>query len=202
MAATKSELRRIIRARRAARAPDAQEAPALLAAARAAGLLGPGGSPDGSLAVAAYIASPGEPDPQGIRASVRAAGGVVLLPVPCPGRELAWALDDGRYALDRTLPVSVPTGPEVGRGAGCLTERGVSLLLVPALAVDRSGTRLGQGGGFYDRLLADLGAAPAALRVAAVVHPEEVLAAGELPRDAHDVPVPTALTYAGLVALG
>ena len=119
-----------------------------------------------------------------------------------PGRELAWAVDDGRYARDRTLPVSVPTGPEVGRGAACLTGRGVSLLLVPALAVDRSGTRLGQGGGFYDRLLADLGAAPAALRVVAVVHPEEILDVGELPHDGHDVPVPAALTRTGLIALG
>jgi 5-formyltetrahydrofolate cyclo-ligase len=72
---------------------------------------------------------------------------------------------------------------------------GCQLVLVPALAVDRAGTRLGQGGGWYDRALRF--AAPGALKLG-VCYPHEVLAAGTLPREAHDVPLDGALTAAGV----
>jgi 5-formyltetrahydrofolate cyclo-ligase len=69
------------------------------------------------------------------------------------------------------------------------------LILAPALAVDRSGTRLGQGGGWYDRALR--WAAPGAL-ILAVCFPDEILPAGTLPREAHDVPAHGALTGRGV----
>jgi 5-formyltetrahydrofolate cyclo-ligase len=71
------------------------------------------------------------------------------------------------------------------------------LLLVPALAVDRTGVRLGRGGGFYDRALALC--APGTPLVA-VVRDGEVLDA--LPAESHDVPMTHALTPThGLIAL-
>lgn len=70
----------------------------------------------------------------------------------------------------------------------------VGTVLLPALAVDRSGTRLGRGGGWYDRALLALPGAP--LRIA-VVFPDEVLAAGALPREPHDLPVDGVVTAAG-----
>jgi 5-formyltetrahydrofolate cyclo-ligase len=73
------------------------------------------------------------------------------------------------------------------------------LVLAPALAVDRSGTRLGQGGGWYDRALRF--AAPEAL-VIAVCFPWELLPAGVVPRDAHDVPMAGALTWNGAELFG
>ncbi len=63
------------------------------------------------------------------------------------------------------------------------------VVLVPALAVDRRGVRLGRGRGFYDRSLGDRG--PHA-RLVAVVRDAEVL--DELPADPHDVPMTHALT--------
>ncbi|MGV0793644.1 5-formyltetrahydrofolate cyclo-ligase [Mycolicibacterium sp. XJ1819] len=73
-----------------------------------------------------------------------------------------------------------------------------SVVLVPALAVDRSGHRLGRGAGFYDR---SLPLADPAARLVAVVRDDELV--DKLPADAHDVPVTHALTPArGLVALG
>jgi 5-formyltetrahydrofolate cyclo-ligase len=72
------------------------------------------------------------------------------------------------------------------------------VVLVPALAVDRRGVRLGRGGGFYDRSLMLCG--PGA-RLVAVVRDSEVL--DEVPGEAHDVPMTHALTPgAGLLALG
>jgi 5-formyltetrahydrofolate cyclo-ligase len=203
--ALKSELRRRIRSARAARGRS-DDPQLLLDAARHAGLLDPEGRPGhvGAVTIAAYVASPGEPDPAAIREAVRAAGGRVLLPIPRSGRRLEWALDEGRYAMDATLPVQVPSGPVVGEGAACLVAHRVSLVLAPALAVDRTGARLGQGGGFYDTVLAELARAVEQdpIRVAAVVHDDEVLAGGQIPRDAHDVAVAEALTTSGVIRLG
>ena len=208
----KATLRRRIRAQRAAtlaeRGSDGArvEAGALQHVAAEAGLLSSHGTPGeiGPVTVAAYVASPGEPDLIDLRQAVRGAGGRVLLPIPATGGELQWALDDGSYGWSATgLRVQVPTGAVVGTGASCLREQGVTVLLAPALAVDQRGTRLGQGGGFYDRVLADLAAAPdAGITVVAVVRPEEVLPAGALPREPHDAPVTVALTAGGLVQLG
>jgi 5-formyltetrahydrofolate cyclo-ligase len=73
-----------------------------------------------------------------------------------------------------------------------------AVVLVPALAVDRAGVRLGRGAGFYDRslVLSD----PAA-RLVAVVRDDEVV--DKLPAEPHDVRMTHALTpQGGLVALG
>jgi 5-formyltetrahydrofolate cyclo-ligase len=202
-ALAKRLLRTRIREQRTARAHDgsgAQVAAALLAAARDAGLLDP---PDDAAPgpVAAYVAAAGEPDPAGIRALVRTAGGTVLLPIPLPGRSLAWARDDGQYIPSERFPVPRPAGPSLGSGIAPLVALGVRLVLAPALAVDRSGTRLGQGGGYYDTLLAELATIPEPPRVVVVVHDEEVLPPDTLPRARHDTPVHEALTPGGLVVL-
>ncbi len=223
VAATKSDLRARIRAaRQATLDPDARDRQrdGLLAAARTAGLLDPDRASGalGGIAIAAYIASPGEPDVAGIRSAVREAGGTVLLPIPRPDRTLDWAHDDGRYRPEGRYPIEVPAGAVIGSGAAGLLTHGVTTILVPALAVDLSGTRLGQGGGYYDRLLVDLAAwlardprsRPAGTpplpvgppRVVAVVRDEEVLAEGAIPREPHDQPMAAALTATRYVSLG
>jgi 5-formyltetrahydrofolate cyclo-ligase len=71
------------------------------------------------------------------------------------------------------------------------------LVLVPALAVDRRGLRLGRGRGFYDRSLD--GRNPQARLIAMVRDAEFV---DELPAEPHDVPMNYALTpKRGLIAL-
>ncbi len=73
-----------------------------------------------------------------------------------------------------------------------------SVVLVPALAVDRTGVRLGRGAGFYDR---SLPLADPAARLVAVVRDDELV--DSLPADPHDVRMTHALTpRGGLVALG
>ncbi|KBZ59282.1 5-formyltetrahydrofolate cyclo-ligase [Mycobacterium colombiense] len=71
--------------------------------------------------------------------------------------------------------------------SSALAQAGV--VLVPALAVDRRGVRLGRGRGFYDRSLGGRG--PHA-RLIAVVRDAEVL--DEVPADSHDIPMTHALT--------
>jgi len=72
-----------------------------------------------------------------------------------------------------------------------------TVVFVPALAVDRSGVRLGRGAGFYDRSLSF--AEPAA-RLVAVVRDDELV--DEVPAEPHDVRMTHALTPGrGLVEL-
>ena len=67
---------------------------------------------------------------------------------------------------------------------------GVGALLVPALAVDRAGRRLGQGGGWYDRMLPLRGEGVLAF---ALLHPDE-LVEGPLPTEDHDERVDAVVT--------
>lgn len=122
-----------------------------------------------------------------------AAGHDVLLPVapPEPG-PLDWARYEGPAALG-TGPIGLrePTGPRLGPAA--IGRAG--LVLVPALAADRRGVRIGQGGGYYDMTLPL--AAPGTPLVV-VLNDEELVA--ELPVEPHDRRVTAALlAEAGLI---
>jgi 5-formyltetrahydrofolate cyclo-ligase len=114
----------------------------------------------------------------------------VLLPVARTSAEdvplpLRWgeyrpgALTRGRWGLLEP--------PEPWLPASALAEAGI--VLVPALAVDQTGTRLGRGRGFYDRSLPNRD--PRAWLIAMVRDDELV---DELPADPHDVPMTHALT--------
>jgi 5-formyltetrahydrofolate cyclo-ligase len=108
-----------------------------------------------------------------------------LLPVLLPDDDLDWAVYDGTLAPGRRgLPEPVGTRLGVDAIATC------DVVLVPALAVDRDGYRLGKGGGSYDRALAR-----ATGLTVALVHDGEVVES--LPREAHDVPVHAVATLTG-----
>ena len=69
--------------------------------------------------------------------------------------------------------------------AGELPAQALGLLLVPALACDAAGIRLGYGGGWYDRLRTD----PSWAQVPALAVLPRVCRVGQLPRDPWDVPL-------------
>lgn len=129
---------------------------------------------------------PGGPDlPEVLRAALP-AGAELLLPVLRDDLDLDWA----SYAGPGTLVAAgrgmrEPDGPRRGRTAIV----GATLVVVPALAVDRRGLRLGRGGGSYDRALARV---PAATLTVALLHDGELLTA--LPAQPHDRPVAAVLT--------
>ena len=62
-------------------------------------------------------------------------------------------------------------------------------VLVPALAVDRAGNRLGRGGGSYDRVLARVGPL---IPLIALIYDDELL--DHVPAERHDVPVRAAVS--------
>jgi 5-formyltetrahydrofolate cyclo-ligase len=106
--------------------------------------------------VAAYWSIGAEPDTHGLLFALWKRGTYVLLPLLLlPDGDLDWASYEGPDSL-RPGPRGLmePTEPVRGVAAVCSAD----LVLVPALAVDHSGLRLGRGGGSYDRALARVGA--------------------------------------------
>ncbi|WP_237289364.1 5-formyltetrahydrofolate cyclo-ligase [Streptomyces gilvosporeus] len=159
----------------------------------------PGGSPGGAgpLTVAAYVSIGQEPSTRPLLDELRAAGVRVLLPVLLPDNDLDWAPYEGAERLVRAgWGLLEPAGERLGLDA----VTGADVVLLPGLAVDRRGLRLGRGGGSYDRVLARLerAAAPAALVV--LLYDTEVL--DEVPVEEHDRPVDAAVTPSGVHRFG
>lgn len=121
----------------------------------------------------------------------RAQGKTVVLPrlTPPPRRLALHAVED----LDRHLVPGIWSIPEPDPDRCPAVDLAhVDFALVPALAVDRQGYRLGYGAGYFDQLLAGRGAAPycvTALPAAFMVD--------SLPHEAHDIPVDLALDERG-----
>ena len=138
--------------------------------------------------VAAFVAFGSEPPTETLIRALRDRGVVVLLPV-VDGDALDWAaLDDTTQFEVGPLGLGQPTGPRLGPSA----LRRADVVVVPALAVDRHGNRLGRGRGYYDRALRDV-TAP----VVAVGYDDELV--DQVPTEPHDRPVDGFLSPAGLV---
>lgn len=191
MTSRKKEWRRRVLAARRALSPDVRAARAAALAVQvprlADGVTGP---------VCAYLPVGTEPGSSAWVDALRDAGHEVLLPVVAgPNSPLDWARYEGPGAL-RAGPfgLSEPDTPRLGPEA----IGRASLVLVPALAADRSGVRLGRGAGHYDRTL-PLAAATA--RFVVVLYPEELV--DELPAEPHDQRVHAALLAGvGVTPLG
>lgn len=190
---------RLLAARRTLSAEQhAREAEALAAEVRWA--VGSLGAAPGDV-VCGYVPVGTEPGSLAMVDVLRDAGYRVLLPVVPPAGDrstgagpLDWAeyagedsLRPGRYRLRE------PAGPTLGPPALALA----TAVLVPALAVDRAGVRLGRGAGYYDRALSRV---EPGTPLVAVVRDSELVDA--LPADPHDVLMTAALTPTrGLVPL-
>lgn len=131
--------------------------------------------------IAAYYSVGTEPDTHGLVFALWKRGSYVVLPVLLPDGDLDWASYEG--------PDSLAPGPrgllqpaEPVRGPGTVARADV--VLVPALAVDARGHRLGRGGGSYDRALARVG--PQVPTIALLYDPELL---PSVPREEHDQPV-------------
>jgi len=148
----------------------------------------------GAAAVAGYVSVGAEPGTRELLERLRAAGLRVLLPVLLPDNDLDWGLYDGPESLRPAgRGLLEPAGERLGPEAVCAA----GLVLLPGLAVDRRGVRLGRGGGSYDRVLARLRAAGARPLLATLLYDDELLAQA-LPTEPHDGTVDAVLTPSGL----
>ena len=132
--------------------------------------------------IASYISYEYEPSTVEINEAFLRSGKVLLLP-RINGEQLEWVRWDGDPAkLLAKKKISEPVGP-------ALTDLSqIQAIVVPALRIDQSGFRLGQGGGYYDRTLAHLNAWKIGLVYAGELSSEV------LPHEPHDVPLDAAAT--------
>jgi 5-formyltetrahydrofolate cyclo-ligase len=174
LAAEKAALRRRLMADRARLGPDRRAAAGR--ALRDAILELPQVQMAGT--IAAYYSLASEPDTHGLVYALWKRGSYVLLPLLLPDGDLDWASYEGPDSL-RPGARGLAEPGEPPRGLDAVAR--ADLVLVPALAVDRGGVRLGRGGGSYDRALARVGPG---IPTIALLYDSELL--DEVPAAAHD----------------
>lgn len=128
--------------------------------------------------VCCYVSLPGEPPTHQIIRDLLDRGQAVYLPVAAAQGILHWVPAAEAHPWDAW---GVPGRSPVPAGTVRLPT--VTCIIVPALAVDSSGRRLGQGGGYYDRFIPSQ---PDAHRLA-LVWAEEVI--DRVPAESHDLRV-------------
>ncbi len=128
--------------------------------------------------VAAYVSIGTEPDTRALLERLRRRSVTVLLPVLLADADLDWASYEGPASLE---PGAGGLPEPAGTRLGVHAIRGVDVAVVPALAVDQRGVRLGRGGGSYDRVLARFSGGT---RTAVPLYEGELVAA--VPAEPHD----------------
>ncbi|KOX38968.1 MULTISPECIES: 5-formyltetrahydrofolate cyclo-ligase [Streptomyces] len=151
----------------------------------------------GAHAVAAYVSVGAEPGTLALLDALRARGVRVLLPALLPDNDLDWGEYTGRDSLTRVrhggrMELSEPAGERLGPDAVTRAD----VVLLPGVAVDGRGLRLGRGGGSYDRVLARLEAAGARPALLVLLYDREVVE--RVPAEPHDRPVDAVVTPSGV----
>ncbi|MGW3263857.1 5-formyltetrahydrofolate cyclo-ligase [Streptomyces sp. NPDC001056] len=151
----------------------------------------------GARTVAAYVSVGAEPGTVALLDALRARGARVLLPVLLPDNDLDWGEYTGPGSLTEVrhggrMALFEPSGARLGPDA----VTGADVVLLPGLAVDARGMRLGRGGGSYDRVLARLERAGAHPRLVVLLYDGEVVA--RVPDEEHDRPVHAVVTPSGV----
>ncbi|MGN5379028.1 5-formyltetrahydrofolate cyclo-ligase [Streptomyces lasalocidi] len=147
--------------------------------------------------VAAYVSVGSEPGTRALLDALRARDVRVLLPALLPDNDLDWGEYTGPDSLARVrhggkMALFEPAGTRLGPDA----VTGADVVLLPGLAVDARGMRLGRGGGSYDRVLARLERAGVRPRLVVLLYDTEVVA--HVPAEAHDKPVHAVVTPSGV----
>ncbi|MEV3968181.1 5-formyltetrahydrofolate cyclo-ligase [Streptomyces sp. NPDC050698] len=147
--------------------------------------------------VAAYVSVGSEPGTLALLDALRAGGVRVLLPALLPDNDLDWGEYRGEGSLARIrhggrMTLWEPAGERLGPDAVTTADA----VLLPGLAVDARGMRLGRGGGSYDRVLARLERAGAHPALVVLLYDAEVVA--HVPEEPHDRPVHAVVTPSGV----
>ncbi|WP_336321399.1 5-formyltetrahydrofolate cyclo-ligase [Streptomyces lavendofoliae] len=139
--------------------------------------------------VAAYVSIGSEPGTRALLDALHARGVRVLLPVLLEDNDLDWAAYEGAERLVRARRgLLEPAGPRLGVDAVLTADT----VLLPGLAVDARGMRLGRGGGSYDRVLARVVRSGLDPALVMLLYANEVVA--RVPEEPHDHPVHAVVT--------
>jgi 5-formyltetrahydrofolate cyclo-ligase len=140
--------------------------------------------------VAAYVSVGREPGTGPLLEGLVGLGKRVILPLLLPDNDLDWAVYTGPDCLvGASRGLLEPGTPPLGVDALATADA----VLVPGLAVDRNGLRMGRGGGSYDRALARV---PVGTFTCVLLNSEEVLP--QVPSAPHDRRVTAVATELGI----
>lgn len=138
--------------------------------------------------IAAYVSMAGEPGTGPMIAGLMDRGIEVIVPISLADGELDWVVfSTDAEQVTSSIGIAEPTGERLGADA----LEAVDLVILPALAVDHAGHRLGRGAGYYDRALAGSTALRCALLFAGEI-------AESLTYEPHDVAVDMVITPTGV----
>ena len=125
-----------------------------------------------------YCSVEKEPDTHKIAKAALSMGKTVAFPFCSRGgimhARVVSSLDELRPAM-----LGIPAPPDTAK---VIEPEELNLIIVPALAYDRAGYRIGYGGGYYDRYLCGLPAFTVGMT-------RELLIKDEIPREPHDIAV-------------
>jgi 5-formyltetrahydrofolate cyclo-ligase len=186
-ATTKTELRRQALARRdTLPAVERQQAAETIAARAFPVAVAPG------TIVAGFMPMKSEINPLPLLRALADAGARLALPVVAgQGKPLimrAWAFGEPLAAGVWGIREPEPAAPEVAP----------DILIVPLLAFDRAGQRVGYGAGYYDRTIAVLRARQPVLAIGLAFAAQEIAA---VPATPHDAPLDLVLTEREVIDL-
>lgn len=143
------------------------------------------------VAMAGFMPINTEIDPRPALEEAAAHGPVGVPVILGPGQPLRFALwEPGTKMVAGAFKAMIPENPE------WMTPE---IVVVPLVAFDRSGGRLGYGGGFYDRTLEGLRANGACLAIGFAFSAQE---ADDLPLEPTDQPLDLIITESGVLTMG
>lgn len=195
----KAELRRAVIARRDAIALDMRVAKSATVCARLVELLERVG-PETPHTVAVYAAMGSEVDPAAFAAAAAERGWQVAYPcmlsaadaAACGQRMCMRAVASGDVSTAPFIahPTRVFTAVEIDSNRFPVVPADMlGMIIVPLVAFDRTGARLGYGGGCYDRYLPTV---PASCQIVGIAFDEQRVE--HVPTDAHDLPLPNIIS--------
>ena len=184
---SKADIRRQLRARRSALSRHERTACAEAAAA----ILTRSSYWRDADTIALYLAADGELDTDPIIRTARAANKRLFLPVILPDNSLQFR----QWRADMDLVVNRYGIPEPAKTANSAELSALTLVCVPLVAWDRQGTRLGMGGGFYDRTFAGAGSRGLLVGLGYTIQEQ-----ASLPRDTWDVSLDLVVTESDLIS--
>ncbi len=195
----KDEMRRAVIARRDAIEPDVRAAKSADVCARLVELLGRSG-PAAPRTVAVYAAMGSEVDPAAFAAAAADRGWQVAY--PCMLSSADTAACGQRMCMRAAAAGDADTAPFIAHPTHAFTAveidsarfpivpaNALGMVVVPLVAFDRTGARLGYGGGCYDRYLPTLSAS---CQIVGIAFDEQRVS--HVPTDAHDLPLPNIIS--------
>ena len=195
----KAELRRAVIARRDAIELDARAAKSAVICARLVELL-ERVDPEAPRTVAVYAAMGSEVDPAGFAVAARERGWRVAYPCMFSASDAATC--GQRMCMRAVAAGDVSAAPFIAHPTRAFAATGIDgnrfpivpadmlgMIIVPLVAFDQTGARLGYGGGCYDRYLPTLSAS---CQIIGIAFDEQRV--DHVPTDAHDLPLPNIIS--------